>query len=1252
MPFDDRVLDLVERAQELQAQGLPVVLGELCRDCPDLLGPCQEALRVANGMDVLLNTPRREGPEGLAPPAAPARGLPEVPGYEIVGELGRGGMGVVLQGRDPELGRGGMGVVLQGRDPELGRDLAVEVLRPEHQDDPAMLRRFREEAQVCGQLQHPGIVPVYALGRSPDGRPYFAMKLVRGQTLAALLAGRTGPSQDLPRFLGIFEQVCQTLAYAHSKGALHRDLKPGNVMVGPFGEVQVMDWGLAKVLKPDGAGAQLPSAEGPTSCRVQTVPTGPAGPSSQAGAVLGTYAHMAPEQALGQVEALDERCDVFGLGAILCEVLTGAPPYAAEAGWQAHLLAARADLADAFARLEGCGADAELVGLARACLAPQREGRPAAAGAVAAAVAAHRSGVQERLRAAELERARAEVRAAGERRRRRLALALAAALLLVVGGGSAGWLLQQQQAAARARQGEVGQRALLALQRGRDLLEQGWAANDLAKLQEAQAEAERAAEVAGSGAPEEVRQQAAAFRQEVAGRLARVERNGALLVALLDVSAPREAKAYASDESGRMVAQVQPSVEEQYAAAFRTWGLDLGATPQVEVLARLRAEPRPVVEEVVAALDAWALLRRRQREPEARWRRLLRVAEQLDRGERRRWRVLAGEGVPGAGAVAGLAGGLAGGGQPWAALAGLEGCQCPRRLELRRQGQDSVPVLTALLLAQASAGAGDPAAAEGVLRRALAARPDQVVLLGALGGLLEDQGRWPEAVECHRAARALRPRLGIALSAALLKAGHAVEGEAVMRDLVRRQPNHPEMHFYLGNALAEQKKLVEAVAAYRRAIQLRPDDAKAHYTLGNALYGRGRLADAEAAYRKVIELQPSDAKAHTNLGAALCGQGKLAEAVAALRQAIELKPDDALAHNNLGNALRPQGKLVEAVAAYRKAIALQPGYAKAHYNLSNALAEQGKLAEAVAAYRQAIVLHQPGYVDAHNNLGNTLSKQGKLAEAVAAFRQAIALQPDLALAHTNLGVTLSKQGKLAEAVAAFRKAIQLKPNLAEAHCNLGMALLQQGQFKEALAALKQGYDLLPAKGPGREQVRQLVQYCQRQVVLEARLPDVLPPGTQKPANLAEQVELARLCGRKQLYAAAAHFYAGAFAERPTLADDLRAGHRYNAACAAALAAGQGEDAAGLKDEKRSGLRRQALTWLRADLRAWARLVQGGTPQARAAAGRALADWRQDADLTGLRDEAALAKLPAAERDACRQLWAEVAALRERARKGG
>ena len=221
-----------------------------------------------------------------------------------------------------------MGAVLKGRDPDLGRDLAVKVLLESHEDKPELVRRFVEEAQIGGQLQHPGIVPVYELGAFADRRPYFTMKLVKGRTLSALCwRNASRPRTTCPGSSSIFEAICQTMAYAHARGVIHRDLKPSNVMVGSFGEVQVMDWGLAKVLKEGGVADEPPAQPAPEESLIATVRSGSNLDESQAGSVLGTPAYMAPEQAGGDVEQVDRRADVFGLGSILCEILTGQPAY-------------------------------------------------------------------------------------------------------------------------------------------------------------------------------------------------------------------------------------------------------------------------------------------------------------------------------------------------------------------------------------------------------------------------------------------------------------------------------------------------------------------------------------------------------------------------------------------------------------------------------------------------------------------------------------------------------------------------------------------------------------------------------------------------------------------------------------------------------------------------------------------------------------------------------------------------------------
>src|SRR5262249_37267689 len=153
----------------------------------------------------------------------------------------------------------------------------------------------------------------YELGAFPDARPYFTMKLVKGRTLAALLEGRQDPTADLPRFLAIFAQVCQTIAYAHARDVIHRDLKPSNVMVGAFGEVQVMDWGLARVGRRQRSDATAEPA-GAGKSAIRTVRSESDWDASLAGSVLGTPAYMAPEQANGELDCIDARVDVFGLG--------------------------------------------------------------------------------------------------------------------------------------------------------------------------------------------------------------------------------------------------------------------------------------------------------------------------------------------------------------------------------------------------------------------------------------------------------------------------------------------------------------------------------------------------------------------------------------------------------------------------------------------------------------------------------------------------------------------------------------------------------------------------------------------------------------------------------------------------------------------------------------------------------------------------------------------------------------------------
>jgi tetratricopeptide (TPR) repeat protein len=300
-------------------------------------------------------------------------------------------------------------------------------------------------------------------------------------------------------------------------------------------------------------------------------------------------------------------------------------------------------------------------------------------------------------------------------------------------------------------------------------------------------------------------------------------------------------------------------------------------------------------------------------------------------------------------------------------------------------------------------------------------------------------------------------------------------------------------------------------------------------------------------------------------------------------------------------------------------------------------------------YREAIRL-KPDYAGAHYDLGRLLSDQGRFAEAVADYREAIRLRPDYATAHLGLGNALRDQERRDEAIAEYREAIRLKPDFAEPHCNLGLMQMQQGQFREALAELRRGHELGSKRSDWRYPSVEWVRQAERLVVLEERLHAVLR-GEDQPKDGAEGFALASMAYRQTRYALSARLAANAFRADPKLAEDLPAANRYNAACSATLAgAGRGEDPL-TDDAARSRWRKQAITWLRAELASLSKPVEGGKPGSAAVVIRALRRWKSDPDLAGIRDTNALARLPESERNEAQALWVDVDRLLERARGG-
>jgi eukaryotic-like serine/threonine-protein kinase len=880
-------------------------------------------------MVLLRDTDMESGPSSLIDPSAPD--LP--PGADRSGRLQLFGV----------IARGGMGVVLKGRDTELGRDLAVKVLLEQYRNHPELVRRFIEEAQIGGQLQHPGVVPVYELGTLADGRPYIAMKLIKGRTLAELLRERTGPTEERSRLLGIFESVCQTMAYAHARGVIHRDLKPSNIMVGSFGEVQVMDWGLAKVFSgggaADDAGAgkidEHPSADAP-GVSSTAIATGRAYQvdRSRPGSILGTPAYMAPEQARGEVNALDERSDVFALGSILCEILTGRPAFTGRTSHEIDRRAATGDVAEAYARLEESGADTELIALARDCLAVAPAARPHDGRIVAERISTYRIGVQEKLRAAELAKVEAQARAEeeskrrgladrlaseaqarafaeGRRRRATLGLAASVVAMVVLGGGASIWYVHDRQArltrTEQERQARLSQYNL-ACREVEILGDQALSDpdGDLGKWQDALRQARKLS----VETPKEL----------VPNRDGLIER-----IELGAAAAQRDRKLLARLEEIRAGLDSDEKADQAYRVAFRDYGLDLLSSERepAAIGKQLAGRPRSVSEAAAAALDTWASVRRSLTGPddtygEAAFRRLLAAARAADPDP---WRNKLRDAVD------------------------RRDLPALRRLaaenDMARQGPFSLWLLGFNLALR-----GDYDRALDVLRRAQQAFPEDFWLNTELGLALIRGSRW---------------------------------GPATARVLISDSLGDHEPQYQIA-----ERPLMAAVA-------LRPQSARAHHTLGEAYYHQKKWADAKFELRRAIELAPNDPLVHNGLGNVLSSEGKLDEAIAAYRRAIELAPRYHLPYLNLGELLfTKQGKVEEAIAAYREAVRFGPSHDIAHVNLGYVLGYAGKMDESIAEYREAIRLN-PNCFLAHTNLATALSVRGEFAEAAAEHRKALEL---------------------------------------------------------------------------------------------------------------------------------------------------------------------------------------------------------------------------------------------------------------------
>jgi tetratricopeptide (TPR) repeat protein len=444
--------------------------------------------------------------------------------------------------------------------------------------------------------------------------------------------------------------------------------------------------------------------------------------------------------------------------------------------------------------------------------------------------------------------------------------------------------------------------------------------------------------------------------------------------------------------------------------------------------------------------------------------------------------------------------------------------------------------------------------------------------------------------------------------------------------------------------LRSEGKIEEEVEELREAIRLSPDDHVAHTALAVALRQLGRLDEALAECREALRLQPKYGWAMQVQGWILLGKADWDGAIAAYQEASQNgQRNEAPLYHDMGLAFLGKGLFDDAIAQFRVALERNPHYEPARESLSLALRDSGRFNEAVDEFR-ATIRRYPDDAMPHVHYCRSLIWAGRLEEAIAASREAVRLMPDFGPAWQVHADCLFQDRDWDGAIGAYREAIRHGPDNAGAHNELGIALRGRGRLDEALAEFRRALELVP----GEPAISRELATTQRHQVLAPRLPAVLR-GEDRPAKASEWLELADLCGNRNLHAAAARMVTEAFKADPALADDREASHRYNAARNAALAArGKGQDDPAPDQDARLRLLSLALGWLEAERTAWEPRLAAGSVVDRTWIVRMLNHWKHDPDLAGLRDAALVKTLPVSYQNACVAFWAKVDGMLERA----
>jgi serine/threonine-protein kinase len=890
---------------------------EVCAGDPELLPEVrlgwQQLRRVVDQVEALFPTAGAVARAGAATPN-PRDKLPDVAGYHVQGVLGHGGMGIVYQARHLK----------------LNRLVALKMLLAGAYAGKQDLARFIREAEAVAALRHSNIVQVYEVGEV-EGLPFFTMEFVEGGSLAVKLAGQPQPARQAAELVAT---LASAVRFAHASGIIHRDLKPSNILLTADGTPKITDFGLAR--------------------RVEGGPE-----FTVSGVRVGTPSYMAPEQALGKASAIGLPVDIYALGAILYELLTGRPPFKGETAAETERQVITEEPVPPSRLNARVPRDLETICLK--CLHKVPARRYAAAQDLAEDLRCFVEGRPIRARPVG-----AAERALKWARRRPAAALLLAALLVIVGAatGAALWL-RQQQAAQAQREGQARDAIEAALRRVGELQrDERWREARLV-LTEAWAHVVEA----GSPLLEERLQQAQADLR-IATEVDRVRE-----------SCPFNANG--------IIDYRQRAAD--YQKAFKRAGLPIGEAESVVA----HVQGSAIRDQFLAALDDWALMAFLLHDGPL-VERLLRIARSAD--PEPRWR------------------------DRFRHLAVWRSREQLLRLAADAFNTSPPPPtyqlgLLGLLLGQAGAWT------EGLhlLGEAWRRQPGNFWVNRDMAFAHRRQNRLSESIAYYRAAVALRPDSGgahLGLGWALFMTGQVDESFAVCRRAVELLPTSNTARVHLVGVLAASGYWKEAEAECRRASEIDPPRHLPFLRLAFLLGEHQRDEDAVVMYRKAIKIDPNALEAHYSLGLHFMRTARHEEAVRAFRKVTELTPAYRFVHQMLAHELAAVGRRVEAIAVLRTAVARDPTNAQLHQELGTLLRKQGRPEEAVAAFRMAVKLASRrtrrlplAYASpAHDFSGRTFPRTSNRGAASN-------LQPRPTLAEEGLAAALLDHSGFAEARA-------------------------------------------------------------------------------------------------------------------------------------------------------------------------------------------------------------------------------------------